>query len=321
MRLFSASLAILSLAAALPSSNAQGGTATLSWTAPGEDSLTGQAALYDFRYSLQPIPSLAAFNSATQVQGVPPPSPPGTRETLTVSGLVTNSTYYFAIRTADAAGNWSGMSNVWSKLALGTVVAPGGTATLSWTAPGEDSLTGQAALYDFRYSLQPIPSLAAFNSATRVQGVPPPSPPGTRETFTVSGLVTNSTYYFAIRTADAAGNWSGMSNVWSKRAVGTVDVAPGPPNVFEFSRPAPNPARVASAFAVSLAATAEVEIDVFDVAGRRVRALARGRWPAGVTNLKWDLRDDKGALVPSGAYPVRARLERAEFRRVVVVTR
>lgn len=43
-------------------------------------------------------------------------------------------------------------------------------------------------------------------------------------------------------------------------------------------------------------------LEVFDVAGRRVRTLRAGELPAGVTLETWDLRDAAGATVPRGIY-------------------
>src|ERR1043166_957856 len=53
------------------------------------------------------------------------------------------------------------------------------SVTLVWTAPGDDSLTGQATRYELRWSLAPINTLAEFDGATAVAGVPLPLPAGT----------------------------------------------------------------------------------------------------------------------------------------------
>lgn len=94
-------------------------TVVLQWTAPGNDGDLGRAAHYDIRYSTSNILSDADFNNATQVTEVIPPSVAGTTEHLTVGGLESNTTYYFAMRTSDEAGHVSGLSNE----ASGTTVA------------------------------------------------------------------------------------------------------------------------------------------------------------------------------------------------------
>jgi hypothetical protein len=95
---------------------------------------------------------------------------------------------------------------------LTTLSPTSNSITLAWTAPGDDSSTGTASQYDIRYSTSSIiPS--NWSSAIRCSGEPKPKPVGSSETFVVNGLDPNTTYFFAIKTADEASNWSGLSNV------------------------------------------------------------------------------------------------------------
>lgn len=74
----------------------------------------------------------------------------------------------------------------------------------------------------------------------------------------------------------------------------------------ELSPPSPNPARGAARLQLSLDASAQVHVTVFDAAGRRVRELARGALGSGVHVLAWDGRDERGARARAGVYFVRA---------------
>jgi hypothetical protein len=85
------------------------------------------------------------------------------------------------------------------------------SVTLSWTATGDDTSAGRASEYDVRYSGSVI-NEAGFAGATQATGEPTPKASGQSETFTVTGLSSNTHYYFAIKAADEAGNWSGVSN-------------------------------------------------------------------------------------------------------------
>jgi chitodextrinase len=96
--------------------------------------------------------------------------------------------------------------------------------TLNWTAPGDDSLSGTAAQYDVRYSTSLITS-ANFAAASQATGETAPKAPGQSETFTVTGLTPGTLYYFAIKTADEAGNWSAISNVVSATTTDNVPPA------------------------------------------------------------------------------------------------
>jgi hypothetical protein len=72
------------------------------------------------------------------------------------------------------------------------------------------------------------------------------------------------------------------------------------------SAPAPNPARASSRIEMTLAASAQVDVSVFDAAGRLVRVLAHGTLAEGRHALGWDARDERGARARSGVYFVRA---------------
>jgi chitodextrinase len=201
------------------------GSVTISWTAPGDDGTSGVAASYDVRYSAAAITS-ANFETATAVIGEPPPASPGATQSMTVSGLASGTTYYFAMKTADEVPNWSAISNVpatttspppdttppaaVTTLATGTVTTS--AITITWIAPGDDGASGVAASYDVRYSTSTITS-ANFASASAAIGEPAPASPGTTQSMTVTGLGAGSRYYFAIKTADEVPNWSAISNV------------------------------------------------------------------------------------------------------------
>jgi len=84
--------------------------------------------------------------------------------------------------------------------------------TLTWTAPGDDGNNGTAAEYDIRYATSNIDN-ATWEFATQVSGEPAPKPAGSNETFVVGGLASATTYYFALKTGDDAGNWANLSNI------------------------------------------------------------------------------------------------------------
>jgi flagellar hook assembly protein FlgD len=53
----------------------------------------------------------------------------------------------------------------------------------------------------------------------------------------------------------------------------------------------------------------ELTVDLYDLSGRRVRSLGRGRHGAGVVELRWDGRDDRGGILPPGIYLYRVRAD------------
>ena len=326
----------------------------LSWTAPGDDGTGERTVAYDLRRSLSPI-TAANFNSATPVTtGAPQVS--GSPECRFASGLTACRTYYFAVKSKDEAGNWSAISNVTSAVtkcsgpntlaecpependgippADVTDLSVSTTGTLakavSWTAPGDDGNTGTATEYDLRRSTAVI-TAANFGSATRVL-ISAPQAAGTQECRLVTGLSSCTTYYFALKTRDNMGNWSGISNLPNAATECGVNHFPDCPGGAArhpisndetprlFSAPRPNPAHGTTSFRISVPSQSQLRVGVFDIQGRQVRSLVNRIASPGSVPIEWNLRDDSGHRVASGLYMVRVSIgdTRKTFRLVVV---
>ncbi len=97
-------------------------------------------------------------------------------------------------------------------LAVDVLATTSSSVTLTWTAPGDDGNAGtEAFLYDVRYSLIPILDDVDFDGAAAAAGEPAPHAPGFLESFAVTGLAGDTTYYLALKTTDDAGNVSALS--------------------------------------------------------------------------------------------------------------
>jgi len=83
----------------------------------------------------------------------------------------------------------------------------------------------------------------------------------------------------------------------------------------------PNPFAATMTVSFELPRAGFVELDVFDVAGRRVAALDRGVREAGRRQIRWTGRDDAGRDLASGVYWVRLRAGAQEAVRKVVLSR
>jgi hypothetical protein len=64
----------------------------------------------------------------------------------------------------------------------------------------------------------------------------------------------------------------------------------------------PNPFGAETHFGVGLAQVADLDIGMYDIAGRRVATLFKGRAAAGTHEITWRRTRDDGSLVPSGVY-------------------
>ncbi|HVE81869.1 MAG TPA: Ig-like domain repeat protein, partial [Myxococcales bacterium] len=227
-------------AAALSQGAATSRSLQVTWTATGDDGFTGTAASYDLRYltgGACPVTS-ANFGSATAVP-TGSPQAPGSAESATVSGLSPGTGYCFALKVVDDASNASALSNSLGASTDADTAVPGpvadlgvsqqgtGALLLSWTAVADDgttSSTGAASSYELRYlSGAACPITAAnFAGGTAVSGLPAPASPGSAESFSVTGLASQTSYCFLLKVTDAAGNTS-LSN----EATGsTPDAAP-----------------------------------------------------------------------------------------------
>ncbi|MHC4597959.1 MAG: hypothetical protein ACYS47_03035 [Planctomycetota bacterium] len=211
---------ITDLTAATGSSS---GEIDLTWTATGDDGTTGRAASYLLKVSTSPITE-ADFDQASTVVQTWVPKAPGGAEARTLTGLVPGQTYHLAIKVLDETPNLSSLSNVPSAVANLDITPPGqivdlasqassawGTAVLTWTAVGDDGISGVAASYEARYSTTPI-TPSNFSSAVLFPQSWIPQAAGAAESRTVTGLAGGTQYYFAVVASDEVPNVSPVSN-------------------------------------------------------------------------------------------------------------
>jgi len=198
-------------------------TVCLNWIAPADDRDPRRVTLYDIRYGLASLPD--DWEVGTRVDSLRIPLEPGSIETLSVHGLSRNQVYSFALKSADASGNWSGISNIATAQPADTV-RPGlvgdlsiesityDSVVLSWSAPGDDGLIGIASEYQIRYATSELTEENWF-LAPSASSPPAPAVAGTRQEALVEDLDPSVTYWFGIRSLDDGANLSGLSNLVS----------------------------------------------------------------------------------------------------------
>ncbi len=95
-----------------------------------------------------------------------------------------------------------------------------------------------------------------------------------------------------------------------------------PPFAVTLRGPSPNPFRSATGMGFTLTRDADVTVEIFDVAGRRVRRLLDGRFQAGDHVAGWDGEDDRAVAVPAGLYFYRLIADgHTEVRRLMRIAR
>lgn len=189
---------------------------SLSWNVPNLANLSD----LEVRYSANPIND-GAFNFAAEAPAAPLPEGNATQN-FTVSGLSSNTTYYFAVKIWNVCGEESlitSVSAVTANTASGGSCLPpalpaslalgGATANslnLSWITPNQGNLSELEA----RYSAQPLND-GNFNLAARFETPNPQA--GTAQSAIATGLNPNTNYYFGLRAQNACGDYSGIAYV------------------------------------------------------------------------------------------------------------
>jgi predicted nucleotidyltransferase/6-phosphogluconolactonase (cycloisomerase 2 family) len=203
-------------------------TATFKWI-PGVDNGADPTPADGLTYQLE-ISTTSGFTGKSFVAGQwASPGvgnylrPPKTYDGNTAHGVglrylpLTNTTYYFRVKTIDAGlkeSAWSTTESLYTLVASSepsavTDLAAGefgeGQIGLAWTAPLNIQSGGNAA-FDIRYStVGAITNDTEFTNATPITGEPTPGVTGTTHLFGVIGLEPLKTYYFAIKSTNDNG--------------------------------------------------------------------------------------------------------------------
>ncbi|MBU1676284.1 agmatine deiminase family protein [bacterium] len=118
----------------------------------------------------------------------------------------------------------------------------------------------------------------------------------------------DTTVEYYVLAADLAGRSEGMPRTAPGHWYGfpilrqTTDVS-GPPAAARLLPNRPNPFNPSTTFSFELRDPAPARLTVADARGREVRRLLDGEMcPAGLTRVRWDGRDSRGRMLPSGVY-------------------
>lgn len=205
---------------ALPG-DSEDGSIVLYWTAPGDDADLGTAASYEIKASsVTNIADDTDYTAASLLSvfsnsSVPDPSSGGTEESFTVTGLTKGVTYYFAIKATDESSqtsSWtSGGGTNTANYAIASDTAPAvpsgftvqsaadSYVNLAWDANTEDDFSE----YEIDFS--------SYSDSTGWQDLIST----TSLTYAHSGLDSQNTYYYRIKSWDTGNNGSDWSSVLS----------------------------------------------------------------------------------------------------------
>jgi hypothetical protein len=143
---------------------------------------------------------------------------------------------------------------------------------------------------------------------------------GAEDTLLVDTNAPLTALYYIVTAIDVHENESTPSNEASVSTPTGVGNTP-PISALTVGPNHPNPFTGTTSLALGLPGASDVAIEVFDVAGRRVREQTLARQPAGWRTLAYDGRDDQGRPLPSGVYFYRVRTAAETVTRKIVITR
>jgi hypothetical protein len=201
----------------------------------------------------------------------------------------------------------------------------------SWTDSGDDGLVGPPRAYDLRKNSVAITDAnwdaSSYVTSGACLGL------GQAELFSLSLGACSARYYYAVKVRDEAFNWSPISNTTWK--IGTPcppphaicfddEFARSGPSAAELTLASANPSR--DPFTVLLSVPSDqtgtpYHVAIYDLAGRTVHDLDRGRAEAGRMTMTWDLTDGAGVRVHEGMYFLRLNLGARVLTKTLVVMR
>lgn len=145
----------------------------MKWTASGENGSSGTVSAYQVFYNT--IPDIA---TAIMIEPRMTPGPPGTAETVDLTGLVPNTAYYVSIRAVDKVGNLSNFVTIGPVTTNGAGFFDGAESSPlfsttygpAWTTTTGDAHTGQSSYVSPASLAKSQSSVAEMSGAYAVGG-------------------------------------------------------------------------------------------------------------------------------------------------------
>lgn len=110
------------------------------------------------------------------------------------------------------------------------------------------------------------------------------------------------------------GDWDDGLVMYPAQCTPVAGVGPAPVTAkAPVIRVTPNPLTTRTEIAFDVERAGSLDVQVFDVAGRRVRRFGGGVVDAGPARLTWDGRDDSGRTLPAGVYFVKVQSGESTF--------
>ncbi len=113
------------------------------------------------------------------------------------------------------------------------------------------------------------------------------------------------TYVYQVGSVSASGAWNIVATQQIRVPSSLDGVGSGTGSTLQLFPASPNPFNPQTWIQFALQRLSPVSLEVFNTAGQQVRTLFRGEPNSLVVTVRWDGRNDRGELLPSGVYLVR----------------
>ena len=165
---------------------------------------------------------------------------------------------------------------------------------LTWDDPGDDTITGYVILRRVRVN----DTGGEFSELV-------PDTGSAATTYTDDTVAAETTYTYRIKAINEHG--TSERSRWYHIDIPAAPaskpaVADGPPGL---APNAPNPFNANTLIPYRLDADGPVRLEIYNLLGQPVRTLVNQYQDAGFYKVRWDARDQRGALVSAGMYLVR----------------
>lgn len=125
-----------------------------------------------------------------------------------------------------------------------------------------------------------------------------------------------------VKAIDVANNPSNWSSVWQFRVrttgieeITNLSIA----TIFSLSLNSPNPFSLFTEIRYSIPITTKVKISVFNSFGSEIMTLVNNKMNQGWYSVRWNGRDNKGKICPSGIYFYRLETEKYQATRKMLM--
>jgi hypothetical protein len=275
----------------------------LSWSAPGDDGITGTTMYYIVKYNSVPVTDLN-WEESFDISNEPVPLPYGAKESISVSLPSQNALYYFSIKSVDEAGNISEISN--NTLSVSStqsftfsLLTPEFNYTIADLSP---TFTWES--YDEEdvqsYTLK-IADNDLFENAIIIKDI-------NTNIFELQYLLDQGkSYFWKVIANTASGNLIDCNQSYLRFITGNITHTENKPKAFiggAYCYPNPfNPNYQNVTIRFSLSGAETLTVRIFDLSGKQIKSFTQKETNSDVEHIiYWDGTDGANHKIQNGIY-------------------